>query len=177
MEGLVNLVHEIAVGMGWLLPTACYAAAVSCLIFSLIGIYQYYHPTIQALQDKPWLPYLSLVLCGVFASFNVILTKSTASAGTDVQVTLGDAATSYSTADSLITGTGPKDAILAIVKDFALFFQMFGAWTCFFAVLTWFAIQRGRSNRERLGCGIQYVFGVMLLNPVKDATWILSFWP
>ncbi|KXV21467.1 MULTISPECIES: hypothetical protein [Gluconobacter] len=177
MEGLVALVNEIATGMGWLLPTACYGAAISCLIFSIWGIYQYYHPTLQAMQDRPWLPYLSLVLCGVFASFNVILTKSTASAGTDVQVSLADTATSYSTAGSLLSGTGPKDAILTIVTDFALFFQMFGAWTCFFAVLTWFAIQRGRSNRDRLGCGVQYVFGVMLLNPVKDATWILSFWP
>jgi hypothetical protein len=34
---------------------------------------------------------------------------------------------------------------------------------CFFAMLTWNAVIAGRSNRSAGGCGVQFVFGVMLI--------------
>ncbi|GBQ27963.1 hypothetical protein AA0472_2553 [Acetobacter estunensis NRIC 0472] len=178
MEGLVNLTNDLAQAGGWLLPTLCYFAAMSSFIGALWGFYRYATPDLNPNRTRPWVPWVLMVMTGVFISFNVILSKSLVSAGSDIRTTLSDQATSYdSTAGDLLSGTGPKDAIIVIVQDFAAFFQIFGAFACFFAVVTWVGVVKGRSQRGFLSCAIQYVFGVILMNPVQEANWLLSYWP
>jgi len=176
MQGLINLVDDLALGMAWLLPTACAIAAWMSFLFGAWGLWQQRQPQ-NPFVGKPWIPGLSLVLSGAFASFDRILTKSAASVGADTQVSLGSSVTGYtdsSTTTSL--GTDPESAILAIVSDFSLFFEMFGAWAAFFALVSWNASVTGKTNRSKLSCFVQFVFGVILLNPVTEATWILSHW-
>lgn len=177
MQGFADLSNDIAVAMAWLLPTACYIAAFSCFFYGVWGIWQQQQPQ-NPHRGKPWVPYVSVVLSGAFAAFDRILTKSATSADLDIQASLSDSSpTGYTSSVSPITGTGPKDAILAIVGDFSLFFQMFGAWVAFFAFYSWHTAMTGKSNRSRLSCFLQFVFGVVLLNPQKEANWLLSYWP
>ena len=177
MQGLVNLVNDLALAMAWLLPMACYIAAWIAFLTGAWGLWQQRQPQ-NPFVGRPWVPWIGIVLSGVFATFDRILTKSTTSAGLDTQVSLGASVTGYTDAatGSVISGTGPEDAILSIVSDFALFFEMFGAWAAFMAVVAWNASATGKTNRSKLSCLIQFVFGVILLNPVKEATWILNHW-
>ena len=178
MEGLVNLSNDLAEAGAWLLPTFCYFAAMSCFIGSLWGFYRFATPELNPNRSRPWVPFVLMVMTGVFISFNVVLNKSLVSAQSGISISLSDQATSYdSSSGDLLSGNGPKDAILTIVADFKAFFQVFGAFACFFAVLTWVSIVKGRSQRGFLSCVVQYVFGIILMNPVKEATWLLSYWP
>ena len=34
----------------------------------------------------------------------------------------------------------------------------------FFALLTWRAVINGHANRSQMGCVVQFVFGIMLIN-------------
>nr|WP_243429857.1 hypothetical protein [Acetobacter sacchari] len=174
---MVNFLNDLAVGGSWFLPTACYIAASYCFITGAWGIWQQRQPQ-NPYVDRPWVPYASIVLAGVFAAFDRILTKSAHSANLDVQVSLNSASpTGYTGGVSPISGTGPHDAIIEVVKDFAMFFETFGAWVAFFAVLSWQGAMTGKNNRSRLGCICQFTLGVILLNPVKEANWLLSYWP
>lgn len=177
MQGLVNLVNDLGLGMAWLLPMACYIAAWISFLTGAWGLWQQRQPQ-NPFVGKPWVPWLGIVLSGVFAAFDRILTKSSASTGLGTQVALGTSVTGYTdaTADSVISGSGPEDAILAIVNDFSLFFEMFGAWAAFMAVVAWNASATGKTNRSKLSCLVQFIFGVILLNPVKEAKWILNHW-
>ncbi|AOX18422.1 hypothetical protein [Kozakia baliensis] len=177
MEGLVSFTNDIAIAMAWVLPAACYAAAFYCFFTGVWGIWQQHQPQ-NPYVGKPWVPYLSVVLAGVFAAFDRILTKSATSANLDIDVSLSSASpTGYTGSVDPIAGTGPKDAILTIVSEFALFFQMFGAWVAFFAILAWHASNTGKTNRGKMSCFLQFAFGVVLLHPQKEATWLLSYWP
>lgn len=177
MEGLVNFLNDIAIGASWLLPTACYIAACYCFIVAVWGMWQQSQPQ-NPFVGKPWVPYLSLVLSGAFAAFDRILTKSATSAKLNVQVSLKSASpTGYTDGTSPIAGAGPHDAIIEIVKDFSLFFDTFGAWVAFFALLSWQGSMTGKNNRSKLGLVCQFALGVALLNPVKEANWLLSYWP
>lgn len=177
MEGLVNFLRDIAIAGSWFLPAACYIAASFLFIGGVWGIWQQSQPQ-NPYVGKPWVPYLSIVLSGAFAAFDRILTKSAKSADLDVDVSLSsESPTGYTGGGTLLNGAGPHDAILEIVKDFALFFQVFGAWVAFFALLSWKDSAAGKNNRTKLACLGQFALGVILLNPVKEANWLLSYWP
>ncbi|MGV4857783.1 hypothetical protein [Acetobacter senegalensis] len=177
MEGLVNFLNDIAIAGSWLLPTACYIAACMSFIYAVWGMWQQSQPQ-NPFVGKPWVPYVALVLSGAFAAFDRILTKAAKSAKLDMQVSLNSSSpTGYTGNTSPISGAGPHDAILQIVKDFSLFFQTFGAWVAFFALISWQGAMTGKNNRTKLGLLCQFALGVVLLNPVKEANWLLSYWP
>jgi len=175
VNGLVSFVNDLATAMAWFLPAFCYIAAWSSFSFGVWGLWRQSSPQ-NPFIGKPWIPVFSVVMSGVFAAFDRILTKSATSANVNMQVSLGSSVTGYTDTAATIGGTDPSSAILEIVTDFSLFFEMFGAFCAFFAVVAWNASATGKSNRGRLSCLVQFVFGVILLNPAKEATWLLSYW-
>ena len=79
MQGLVNFTTAIADGIAVLLPALCYLAACGCFCFFAWTLWtwsephsRHHHHHIQ----RPWVPWVSLVLCGVFASFPKLLTMA-----------------------------------------------------------------------------------------------------
>jgi hypothetical protein len=174
VQGLVNFAGEIGNAIATLLPTFCYLAALGLFMSAGWGFWtqaQSHNPY----RGRPWVPFVALVLSGAFASFPSILTMANNTAGTNLQVSIG-ALTSYTapTVNGNLLGQTPGDAVVNIVTLFQGFFQAFGAMCCFFAMLTWNAVIAGRSNRSPGGCGVQFVFGIMLINVVTVATWLVA---
>ncbi len=175
MQGLVNFGDQVAVVLAVLLPTFCYCAALGWFLFGAWGLWQQAQPH-NPFRGKPWIPYVSIILSGAAAAFDRILTKANISGGSTVTVGLAGDLTSYTagvTAKTLL-GTTPGDAIVNIVDIFALFFQCSGAMFCFLAMVAWRSTINGTSNRTRSGCGIQFVFGVILMNPRTVTAWLVS---
>lgn len=176
MQGLVNFAIDVADAMAVLLPAFCFLAAIALFIFAGWGFWKMSHPD-NPLRHRPWIPVVSLVLSGVFASFDRILTMANVSAGTSLQVSLVAGATGFDTPTvpgSGILGNTPGDTVINVVQLFQAFFQAFGAMACFFAILAWWSIMRGRSNRSQTGCGIQFAFGVMLINILTISQWLVT---
>jgi hypothetical protein len=172
MQALVNFASYIGYAIAVLLPTLCYLAALALFLFAGWGFWLQARPD-NPFRGRPWLPSVSLLLCGVFSSFDVILTKANATAGTNVNVSIAGL-TSYTPPDggNNILGNTPGDAIVNVVQIFQAFFQPFGALMCFLAVLAWWAVIHGRSQRSQAGCLVQFVFGVMLINISQIVQWL-----
>ncbi|WP_034999368.1 hypothetical protein [Beijerinckia mobilis] len=174
MQGLVNFAAAVGEGLAIFLPTFCYLTAIGLFLFAGWGFWRQAQPD-NPYRGKPWIPIFSLVLCGVFASFDRILTMANVTMGTDLQVSLTNNLTTYAPAvDEDVLGTTPGTTLLNIVTLFQSFFQAFGAMACFFAALTWWSIVTGRTNRSTVGTGIQFVFGILLINVMTVATWLVS---
>ena len=71
MQGLVDFANQIGEVFGVLVPTLCYLAALFCFLFAVWGFWMQSHPQ-NPFFGRPWIPFVSLVLCGVFASFDKI---------------------------------------------------------------------------------------------------------
>ena len=72
MQGLVNFSTAIADGIAVLLPAFCYLAACGCFFFFAWTLWTWSQPHSRyhhIHHDKPWIPFVSLILCGVFATF------------------------------------------------------------------------------------------------------------
>jgi hypothetical protein len=174
VQGLVNFAGEIGNAIAILLPTFCYLTALALFMSAGWGFWtqsQSHNPY----RGRPWVPFVALVLSGAFASFPSILTMANNTAGINLQVSIG-ALTSYTapTVNGNLLGQTPGDSVVNIVTLFQGFFQAVGAMSCFFAMLTWNAVIAGRSNRSPGGCGVQFMFGIMLINVVTIATWLVS---
>ena len=65
---------------------------------------------------------------------------------------------------STLMGSTPSATLVNVVTLFQGFFQSFGAMCAFFALLTWRAVINGHANRSQMGCVVQFVFGIMLIN-------------
>ena len=61
-------------------------------------------------------------------------------------------------------GSAPSATLVNIVTLFQAFFQSFGAMVVFFALLSWRSVVNGQANRSQMGCVVQFVFGIMLIN-------------
>ena len=85
MQGLVNFTGELGYIIAVLLPTFCYIASLACFLFAGWGFWMQARPD-NPFRWKPWIPAVSLILSGAFASFDKILNMANASAGTAVQV-------------------------------------------------------------------------------------------
>lgn len=175
MQGLVNLGDQLGLIMAVLLPTFCYCAAIGWFVFGVWGLWQMARPD-NPFRGKGWIPPLSIVLSGAAASFDVLLTKANRSAGSDVTVSLGEDLTSYSSpaSASSLMGNSPADAVNNTVAVFWLFFAAFGACCAFAALSSWRASVNGQTNRSRMGCGIQFVFGVCLINIKTIVAWAVG---
>lgn len=172
MQGLVSFSGQIGNAMAILLPTFCYLAALGLFLFAGWGFWMQAQPD-NPFRGKPWVPFFSLILCGAFASFDRVLTLANASAGTTLQASIG-ALTAYVPPPGVGLGNTPGDTVINVVQAFLLFFQSFGAMACFFALLGWHAVVSGRSNRSQGGCGVQFVFGVMLINILQISQWLVA---
>ena len=175
MQGLVNFAADVAYGLATFLPAFCYLATIALFLFAGWGFLQQARPD-NPFRGRPWIPVLSLVLCGVFASFDRILTMANVSAGSSLQVSLVAGLTSYTPTvpGSGLLGNTPGDTVVNVVQLFQSFFQAFGAMACFFAVLAWRSVVNGRSNRSQSGCGVQFAFGVMLINVLTISQWLVT---
>src|ERR1700722_10988404 len=83
MQGLVNFASQVGEAFAILIPTLCYLAALGCFLFAVWGFWMQSHPQ-NPFFGRPWIPFLSLVLCGAFASFDKILSMALATAGSSV---------------------------------------------------------------------------------------------
>lgn len=63
-----------------------------------------------------------------------------------------------------LMGDSPSATLVNVVTLFLGFFQSFGAMCAFFAVLSWRSVINGHANRTHVGCVVQFVFGIMLIN-------------
>lgn len=175
MQGLVNFATDVGNGLGVLLPAFCYLGALALFLFAGWGFWRQAQPD-NPFRGQPWIPIVSLVLCGVLASFDRILTMANVSAGTNLQVSLVAGALSYAPTvpSGGVLGTTPGDTVINVVELFQAFFQAFGAMAACFAVMAWRSVINGRSNRSQSGCGVQFAFGIMLINVLTISQWLVS---
>jgi hypothetical protein len=178
VQGLVNFASTIGQGIAVLLPALCYLTAIGCFLFGAWGIWRQAQPD-NPHRGRPWVPIISLLLCGVFATFDKFLTMANVSAGTGLEVSLVAGLTSFTppTVTSSVLGDTPGQAVANIVQLFLVFFQPFGALMCFLAVMAWHAILRGHSNRSQVGCGIQFIFGIALINISTISQGLIGLFP
>lgn len=174
MQGLVNFASEIGYALAVLLPTFSYLAALSLFIFAGWGFWMQARPD-NPFRGRPWVPLVSLVLCGFFASFDRVLTMANASGGSEIEVAVG-ALTAYAPPGNPgnFLGETPGNTVINVVELFQGFFQAFGAMAAFFSVLSWRSVINGRSKRSQGGCGVQFVFGVMLINILTITQWLVG---
>jgi hypothetical protein len=166
MEGLVNFASQIGEVFAVLLPTLAYLAALGCFLFAAWGFWMQAQPH-NPFRGRPWIPIVSLLLSGAFASFDKILSMALASGGSSLTASI-TALSSYSapavSSSSTLLGGSPSAAIVNIVTLFQAFFQSFGAMCAFFALMSWRSVINGHDNRSQAGCVVRFVFGIMLIN-------------
>ena len=176
MQGLVDFASQIGEALAVLLPTFAYLAALACFVFAVWGFWMQSQPH-NAFVGRPWIPFLSLVLSGAFASFDKILSMALASAGSSLSASI-TSLSSYSpptVADTTsLMGSTPSATLVNVVTLFQAFFQSFGAMCCFFALLSWRSVVNGRANRSQMGCVVQFAFGIMLINIVAIANALIG---
>jgi hypothetical protein len=175
MQGLVNFSTAIGDGIAVMLPAFCYLAACGCFFFAAWTLWAMANQRQHHHWMRPWVPFVSLVLCGVFASFPNFLTAANVSAGTSLAIAL----TSYTPTTpgnaSNILGATPETSVVNVVTLFQYFFQSFGAACVFWAILTWRSIVNGHTNGSALACGIKFLFGVMCINILTIANGVVAF--
>ena len=166
MQGLVDFASQVGEAFAILVPTFCYLAALMCFLFAVWGFWMQSHPQ-NPFFGRPWIPFLSLVLSGAFASFDKILNMALATAGSSVTASISSLS-SYSPptvpTGAALMGASPSATLVNVVTLFQAFFQSFGALVVFFALLSWRSVVNGQANRSQVGCVVQFVFGIMLIN-------------
>ena len=82
---------------------------------------------------RPWIPFLSLVLSGAFASFDKICNMALATAGSSVTASISSLL-SYSPPTvpdgSTLMGSAPSATLVNIVTLFQAFFRVLARWSC-----------------------------------------------
>ena len=121
------------------------------------------------------MPWVSLILSGVFASFPQFLTMADVSAGTSLAVSLSSYAPTTPPNASNVLGNAPTATVINVETLFQNYLQAFGAACVFRSIMTWRAIINGRVNGSPTACGVQFVFGVLCINIVTVANGIVSF--
>jgi hypothetical protein len=151
MPGLVNFTTAIADGIAVLLPAFCYLAACGCFLFFAWTLWTWSEPHRRDHHhwQRPWVPWVSLILSGVFASFPQFLTMADVSAGTDLVVSLTTYTPTAPPNASNILGNGPAATVINVVTAFQHFFQAFGAACVFWAIMRWRAIIIGVRRAAR----------------------------
>ena len=176
MQGLVNFASQIGEVFAVLLPTFAYLAALGCFLFAAWGFWMQAQPH-NPFRGRPWIPFVSLVLAGAFASFDKILSMALASGGSSLSASIASLS-SYSPPSvsdaSTLMGSTPSATLVNVVTLFQGFFQSFGAMCAFFALLAWRAVINGHANRSQMGCVVQFVFGIMLINILAIANALIA---
>ena len=177
MQGLVNFTTAIADSIAVVLPALCYLMACGCFFFAtwtFRGWAYHHHHHHHHFHSRPWVPFVSLILSGVFASFPHFLTMANVSAGTGMAVSLTSYAATTPPSATGALGATPTATVLNVVTLFQYFFEAFGAACVFWAIVTWRSIINGRTNGSPTACGIQFAFGVMCINIVTIANGVVT---
>ena len=132
MQGLANFAADVGGAITFLVPAFCYLAAIAAFLFGAWGFWQQAQPH-NPFRGKPWIPWVSLVLSGVFASFDGILTMANRSGGSSIIVGTGGAF-GYVPSASGALGATPAETVVNVVTIFQGFFQAFGAMMALMAV-------------------------------------------
>ena len=175
MQGLVNLSTAIAEGIAVLLPAFCYLMACGCFFFFAWTLWTWSEPHSRYnhwSHHNPWVPWISLVLSGVFATFPQFLTMVDVSAGTNLTIGLTSYAPVTPPNANNVLGSSPNASVVNVVTLFQYFFQAFGAACVFWAIVRWRGIINGRVQGSPTSCGVQFVFGVCCINIVTIANGI-----
>ena len=178
MQGLVDFTTALADGIAVLLPTFCYLAACVCFAFFAWTLWTWSEPHSRYHHHRigsPWVPFVSLVLCGVFASFPKFLSMADVSAGTSLVVGLTSYAPTTPPSVTNPLGATPEASVVDVVTLFQYFFEAFGAACVFWALMRWRGIVNGRVNGSPTSCGVQFAFGVMCINIVTIANGVQQF--
>ncbi len=172
MQGLVNFTTAIADSIAVLLPAFCYLMACICFLYFAWTLWTwsdphaYHHPR----WHRPWVPFVSLVLSGVFASFPDFLNMANVSAGTDVTVSLTQYAATTPPDAAQLLGATPDATVINVVTLFQYFFQAFGAACVAWAIVRFRGIVNAHIQGSPTSCLVQFVFGVCCINIVTIAT-------
>jgi hypothetical protein len=177
MQGLVDFTTALADGIAVLLPAFCYLAACGCFLFFVWTLWNWAEPHRRHEHhwQRPWVPWLSLILSGVFATFPNFLTMANVSAGTNLVVSLTTYAPTTPPNASNILGATPEATVVNVVTLFQYFFEAFGAACVFWAIMRWRAIVNGTLEGSPTACGVQFLFGVLCINIVTVASGVVSF--
>src|SRR5271154_1566327 len=161
MQGLVDFDNQIGEVFADFLPTFAYLTALGCFLFAAWGFWMQGQPH-NPFRGRPWIPFVSLVLAGAFASFDKILSMALNSAGSSLSAPntpLSGYFPPRVSAPASLMGSTPSATLVNVVTLFQGFFQSFGAMCAFFALLAWRAVINGHANRSQMGCVVQFVFG------------------
>lgn len=177
MQGLVNFASAVGDAISAAIPAACYLMA--CISFFYCGwtlwTWSAPHSRHHHLRhDKPWLPFLSLVLCGVFVTYPSFLNRVTISMGGSAVASLTSYASATPATATTLTGATPAATLLNVVTMFQYFFQAFGAACVLWAVIRYRSIVIGHLQGSPLSCGIQFLFGAMLINITTVAAGVVA---
>jgi len=173
VDGLVEFAYAAGNIFAVLLPVFCYLGAMVLFLVGVWGLRRQSQPD-NPFRGKPWVPWLSLILCGFLASFDRILTMANATGGSTVTVSVG-ALTSYvppANPGGGVVGATPTETLVNVVTIFAPFFQAFGALACLFALLAWRSTAVGTSRRPQSASAVQFVFGILLINCITVSQWV-----
>ena len=173
MQGLVNFSTAIADGIAVMLPAFCYITACACCflfawtLWTLPQLRSYPATTITTTGASPWVPFLSLILAGVFASFPHFLTMANVSARHR-----SDGLARPSTPRPFRAECGehpgfstPENTVINVVTLFQHFFQIVRRRLRVLGDLVAGArIVNGHVHGSPPSCGVQFVFGVCCIN-------------
>ena len=164
MQGLVDFASQIGEVFAVLLPTFAYLAALGCFLFAAWGFWMQAQPHNR---PRPSMDTVSIARTGGRVRElrqdplhgarlgGISLLASITSLSSYSPPSVSDA--------SSLMGSTQRDA-RNVVTLFQGFFQSFGAMCAFFALLSWRAVINGHANRSQMGCVVQFVFGIMLIN-------------
>ena len=177
MQGLVDFTSALADAIATVLPMLCYLAACGCFFSFAWTLWNWSEPHSRYNHRhlKPWVPFVSLILCGVFASFPQFLNMANVSEGSSMVV--GLTAYAPTTPPNVDNGLGatPQASVVDVITLFQNFFEAFGAAAVFWAIMRWRGMVNGRVNGSPTSCAIQFLFGVMCINIVQVSTGIVNF--
>ena len=178
MQGLVNFATAIADSIAVLLPAFCYLMACSCFFYFAWTLWawsdshsRYNHPH----RHRPWVPFLSLVLCGVFATFPNFLNMANVSAGTDLTVNLTQYTATTPPNAGDVLGATPDASVINVVTLFQYFFEAFGAACVAWAIVRFRSIVNAHTQGSPTSCFVQFVFGICCINIVTIANGVQQF--
>ena len=178
MQGLIDFSTAFADGIAVLLPTFCYLAACGCFMSFAWTLWTWSEPHSRYSHrhiGRPWVPFVSLILSGVFASFPKFLSMANVSAGTNMVIGLTSYAATIPPNATAPLGATPEATVINVVTLFQYFFETFGAACVFWAIMRWRGMVNGRLQGSQTACGIQFIFGVLCINIVTVATGIVDF--
>lgn len=177
MQGFVNFATDIANVLSLLIPFICFIVGLSCFLLAGYGAWQMMKPG-TVWSGKKYLPPLLMLFGSVLLSFNRFLNFSNNSFGGGTQTSIQTGFTPFTAPQigtSGLVGSTPEQTFQNIVVTFSSFFIAYGA---FNVLLAWLGAKGVAEGKRRHGYslpGIQFVFGIALMNIVFVSQTIMGY--